>query len=333
MGEGGDYVVLDDPHNVEQAESDDVRDDTVRKIRLALPTRVRSADGAVVAIMQRLHARDFAGRVLTEESGWAHVCLPARFENDHPHRLEPLERPGKPPLPGDPRTKDRELLWPELFPEERLSDLEERLGSYGSAGQLQQRPAPRRGGVFQREWFSQRIPAAEVPAGGEVVRGWDFAASTEADAKYSAAVRIRRVDRKFYVEDAWRDRVSPGRLQVEMRRLAESDGSGVTIDIPQDPGQAGKYQAADLVGLFPEFTIRASPESGSKVTRAEPFAAQAEAGNVILVEGSWNDPYVEELAGFPRGDFSDWVDASSRAYHRARRVTGGFVGAAPEVYE
>ena len=143
MGEGGDIVVLDDPHNVEQAESDTVRDETVRKIRLALPTRVRSKTGAIVIIMQRLHPLDLTGVFLDEEGElWTHLCLPARFEpswigddgqrHGHPH-----------PCPFDWRTEPGELLFPELFPATRLEEPETGLTEYGVPGQLQQRPHPR----------------------------------------------------------------------------------------------------------------------------------------------------------------------------------------------
>ena len=64
MGEGGDFVVLDDPHSIDEAESDEVRDETVRKLELTLHTRIRSKTGAAVVIAQRLHERDYCGKLL-----------------------------------------------------------------------------------------------------------------------------------------------------------------------------------------------------------------------------------------------------------------------------
>lgn len=81
MGDGGDFCLLDDPHNVMQAESDTVRDEMVRLIRLALPTRVRNwRRGGAIVIMQRLHSKDYCGVCLKNESDWEHLCFPARFE-------------------------------------------------------------------------------------------------------------------------------------------------------------------------------------------------------------------------------------------------------------
>ena len=336
MGEGGRIVVIDDPHNVEQAESDTFRDETIRKIRLALPTRVRSKDGAVVVIMQRLHPRDLTGVLLEEEPGlWTHLMLPAEFEpswrdkdglHGHPH-----------PCPFDWRTEPGELLFPELFDQKRLDELKVGLTEYGEAGQLQQRPHPREGGMMKRDDF-KIIDAAEVPKGGTIVRGWDLAATdaTQVDAKKAAwtvGLRLRYVGGKIYVEDVIRFRGSPHKVRTKMRTAADQDGRIVIIDFPQDPGQAGKAQAQDIAADFPDRRAYYSPESGDKTVRAEAPAAQVEAGNVYLVRGAWNGLFLDEAAAFPGSTFKDQIDALSRAYHRAVRAparprSGSIAGAA-----
>jgi predicted phage terminase large subunit-like protein len=99
-----------------------------------------------------------------------------------------------------------------------------------------------------------------------------------------------------------------------IRATAEADAAAVMISLPQDPGQAGKVQAADFVTLLAGFNVRTAPETGDKITRAEPFSAQCEAGNVSLVRGAWNEAYLDELCQFPSGTFADQVDASSGAF-------------------
>ena len=64
------------------------------------------------------------------------------------------------------------------------------------------------------------------------------------------------------------------------------------------------------------FVARAEPETGDKVTRAEPFSVQCEAGNVLIVKGEWNEAYIDELCLFPGGQFKDQVDATSGAFGR-----------------
>jgi predicted phage terminase large subunit-like protein len=85
--------------------------------------------------------------------------------------------------------------------------------------------------------------------------------------------------------------------------------------LPQDPGQAGKSQVANLIKLLSGFTARATPESGDKVTRFSPFSAQAEAGNVLILRGAWNEDWFTALEGFPEATHDDDADSTSRAFN------------------
>lgn len=328
MGEGGDFVILDDPHNVEQAESDDNRDEVVRRIRMALPTRVRSKNGGVCVMMQRLHSRDYAGEMIADKADMVHLCLPARYEKKHPHVAVPItvKKSGR-KLPGDFRATEGQLLWPELFDDERLTTLETELGAYARAGQLQQRPVPRGGGMYQLKWFAGKfVDPSDVPSGGKICRGWDLAATeenTQGRGDFTAGVRVRRVSGKTYIEDAIRFRGSPLKVEQQLKMTADQDGKVVHIDFPQDPGQAGKSQAENLAGMFPRSRVHYSPETGSKETRQDAPAAQAEAGNVYIVRGSWNREWLEEMCAFPNGEYDDQADAFARAYHRTCKQPGG----------
>ena len=84
--------------------------------------------------------------------------------------------------------------------------------------------------------------------------------------------------------------------------------------LPQDPGQAGKAQAADFVKFLAGYKVKTQTVNGDKVTRSEPFAAQWQAGNVDVVAGDWNEAYFNELEQFPDGAHDDMVDASSDAF-------------------
>ena len=88
----------------------------------------------------------------------------------------------------------------------------------------------------------------------------------------------------------------------------------VRIRLPQDPGQAGKEQAQSYIKLLAGFDVTAVPETGSKESRAEPMAAQWQAGNFDLVHAAWNEPYLEQLENFPEWKFKDMVDASANGF-------------------
>jgi len=66
--------------------------------------------------------------------------------------------------------------------------------------------------------------------------------------------------------------------------------------------------------LLAGFDVRFTPESGDKEQRALPVSAQAEAGNIKIVRGDWNDAFLDELCSFPTGTYKDQTDALSRAF-------------------
>ena len=63
------------------------------------------------------------------------------------------------------------------------------------------------------------------------------------------------------------------------------------------------------------YDVVVKPESGDKVTRAEPMAAQWQHGNFSVVIGEWNDMYFNQLESFPESKFKDMVDAGSSAFN------------------
>ncbi|MCY3784597.1 MAG: phage terminase large subunit [Chloroflexi bacterium] len=315
-GEGGDIIIVDDPINAVDADSEITREATLDWWDESMSTRLNDPDaGAYVIIMQRLHHQDLTGHVLDKDQAadaddWTHLCLPARYEHDHPHHWH-----------GDIRTQDGELLWPDRFSEQAIRRLESNLGSYGAAGQLQQRPSPRSGGMFDRAWWADQFVDA-APSGGQAVRGWDLASTTRKKSPWTVGVLMRRVGGDYFIEDIVRVRGTPRTIERTLRTTAETDGHGITQDLPQDPGQAGKSQVQHLVRMLAPYEARYSPESGDKTERAKGLSAQAEARNVYLVRGAWNRAFIEEAALFPNSDYKDQVDGASRSFHRLTRRRG-----------
>ncbi|MHA1859152.1 MAG: phage terminase large subunit [Candidatus Thorarchaeota archaeon] len=307
-GERGDRFIIDDPHNIKDGESDAKRMAALLWFTETVPTRMNDPEkSAIVIIMQRVHDQDISGLILEKDFGYDHLMIPMEFEPDRKcFTCIGFE---------DPRTEDGELMWPERMTEEVLERDKKVMGEYAVASQFQQRPAPRGGGMFKKEWF-EVINADQLPIGREVVRGWDLAASDVHTASYTAGVKISRCrDGFFYVEDAVRAQESEHKVERLILNTASQDGYQTRISGPQDPGQAGKAQAKYYIRQLAGFNVRFTPETGDKITRATPLAAQAEAGNVKLIRGLWNEDYLDELSTFPFGKFDDQMDASSRAFN------------------
>lgn len=305
-------VIIDDPHSTEMAESEEQRKTTTRIFREAIPSRmVNPKESAIVIIMQRLHVEDVTGVALNLNLGYEHLMLPMEFE---PERKCYTSIGFK-----DPRTYEGELLFPERFPREVVERDKVPMGSYAVAGQFQQRPTMREGGLFKRSWF-RSIPAVPI-AGIRWVRYWDLAATEEqvsADGAYTAGCLLGKyANGRYVIGSMIRERAEGQGVRQLIKSTAESDRATyghVEVHFPQDPGQAGKVQGQDLVAMLPGFVARAKPETGSKITRAEPVAAQAEAGNLDIVAGGWNDAFFDEATNFPATKFKDQVDALSGAF-------------------
>lgn len=162
------------------------------------------------------------------------------------------------------------------------------------------------------------IPADVV----QWVRCWDLAATEKTDKgdpAYTAGVLMgKRKNGRYVVADVINKQLSAGDVRSLVRLTAQKDKAKfgrIRVRVPQDPGQAGKEQAQSYIKLLSGFDVTAVPESGSKESRAEPMAAQWQAGNFDIVYGDWNESYLLQLENFPDAKFKDMVDASANAFN------------------
>lgn len=310
-GLGGDILVIDDPHDRDEAMSDVERRACIDAYREKFSTRLNDPNtGAIVAIGQRLHTDDLFGYLLKQ--GFDVLTIPMRYESNHP----------TPSSTGwiDPRTQNGELLCPRRFSEAYAKEQESVLGSWGFAGQYQQRPTVRGGGMFKQEWF-QIVKVS--PAKGRRVRYWDKASSDEAGSCYTAGVKMSEVEGVYYIEHVIRRRVGPDARRRLMKIAAALDAKrdeSTEQVIEREGGSTGKDAVLDEVRLLAGYIVHHHKPVGSKDVRLEPLAAQFEAGNVKLVEGEWNQEFIDELMGvLAGGKYRDCGDAAAGAFAWLRR--------------
>lgn len=172
------------------------------------------------------------------------------------------------------------------------------------------------GELFRRAWFPLKDA---VPATGRRVRYWDLAA-TEAkpgtDPDFTVGCKLLLLpDQTFFVEDVIRVRHTPGEVRQLILQTAKLDGRGCGVWMEQEPGSAGKAVVDDYCRALAGFDVHGLRSTGSKVTRAKPVSAQAQAGNIAVLNASWADQLLQELTLFPQeGVHDDQVDALSGAF-------------------
>lgn len=307
-GQHPDVVITDDPNNAKQAESPAERQAVIDWWSLTISTRGVSRGVCKVVIQQRLHESDLTGYCL-EHGGYDHLCLPMRFEEKRPPTsigfVDWRESPG-------------ELLSPRQFSEKQVTQLEKELGPYGTAGQLQQRPVPRSGGMFD---VSKLEIVDAAPLGLKECRSWDTGA-TEGGGDPTVGVRIGKDLQTgiYYISDVVRGQWRSDKRKAMQKQTADLDYAypicrQVTQIQQEEPGSAGKEQSADFTRLMSGYSVVTIRETGAKEVRADPFASQVNAGNVKLVRGEWNREFLEELKLAPNGKHDDQWDAAATGFN------------------
>lgn len=330
-GKGFHLGIIDDPlKNAEEAASDKIREKQKEWYSSTFYTRAEPGD-AIIFILTRWNEDDLAGWQLVEEltaeddekEKWHIINFPAICENENP------EFPDSCTLEPDWR-KPGEALCPERFDLVKLKRIASKVGVYFWNALFQQRPRPLDGGMFKRSWF--KIVGA-VPAGSTYVRYWDKAGSDNSGDYTAGVLMARAPDGSFYVVDVvrgqWeateREKIIVQTAELDRQRIGApavidgaplDDESNYTIWVEQEPGSGGKESATATVRRLAGHSVHSEPVSGKKEVRADPLAAQAGVGNVALVKGDWNEPYLKEMTVFPNGKNDDQVDGSSGAFNK-----------------
>src|SRR5262245_57557727 len=349
-GERGDRVLIDDPHDVHRSEIDIVRTATVRWFRETITDRLNDLDAsAIIIIMQRVHQSDISGFIL--EAGWAycHLMVPMEFERGR----EPYNTIGW----RDPRTEDGELAWPERFSPQAVAKIEEEKGPFAYAGQYQQRPAPRGGGIIQRQWWRPYtedecgkfgVPWPKFPVMSYTVLSIDTAQTEKKQNDPSAGVVLgvtRDIweNRRLILMWAWSERLELYELVKKIeetakkfkidRVLIEDKASGYPV--AQELRRRGRV-ISDTMSHNPKTADRAdfgvtlmTPE-GDHVARAYACQNLFECGMIYApAEGTgmgdflfkdWADRVIGELADMPKGTHDDLADAMTQALVHFRKL-------------
>jgi len=322
-GEHPDRKIVDDPTNAAQAASDAERSTANLWFDRTLSTRGKSRGARTVVVMQRLHEQDLTGHILSSERGYEHLCLPMEYEAPAKRHVTSIGW-------EDPRSKVGSLLWPELFPTKSVEELKTELGSYGTAGQLQQRPSPEGGGILRVDHFQLWPADAALPAFDYVVQSYDTAFEEKENNDPSACSAWGVFDHKgkrgAMLLDAWADHLPYPKLRKKVVEewhsvYGKSDTrKGKKADaVLIEKKASGQSLLQDLRAA----NIPATPylPVGGKVPRAHQAAPILELDCLWIPESSkrkgevvpWAQPFVDQCEKFPNAEHDDYVDTFTQA--------------------
>lgn len=312
-GFGGDRILLDDPLNANEADSQNARDKSIEYIRGTLSTRLNDpTTGGVVVVHQRLHERDATGFLLTEQPGmWEHLVLPMRYEPKRTvfigGKATEVDTKSVRTATGfvDPRTKPGELLCATRLPEAAVAKLEKSIGAYHTAAQLQQNPASRGGTIFARgHWkFYRALPQLD-----EKIISVDCSFKDTDGTDYVAIQVIGRAGANKYLVKRTKERMGFAATVMAVRatRAAYPDVIAVLIE-----DKANGSAVIETIKNEIEGVIAIEPDGGKEV-RAYAIQPQHEAGNFWLPDPSVDpdiETFLSEASSFPGGAHDDEVDA------------------------
>jgi len=354
-GYGADVLVADDPHLVKEAESEDVREGTVRWWSETMPSRLNNrATGAMIVVMQRVHEGDLSGFILEPKNDlrYVHFCVPMSYEPCfHVNAWvgdEIRTVIGEQDVAAiadddifwvDRRSEDGELLWPGRFPQSEIPKLERELGPYAYAGQYQQNPAPRGGGIIRYEWWQDwddefakecgKESCAKLPDCEYILAALDTA-YTEKEENDPSALSIWGIFRdkngnpKIMLLYCWTDRHRFHELVSRVgadckkykvdRLLIENKAAGVSVH----------QELARIFGML-DFGIELiDPRTGfikspDKVARLQTVVHLFAEGIIYAPDKTWADEMKKQCALVPRALHDDLADTCSMSLIYLRR--------------
>jgi predicted phage terminase large subunit-like protein len=349
-GRGADILVADDPNNVKEGVGTSIVKlenaiswwDQVWSTRLNNPK-----EGVKIVVQQRMHEKDISGHIMADEGedDWVKLILPMKFENSRRATTVVLPSTNN-AIWTDPRTEDGELLCPERFPIDVVKRLETQLGSYGAAGQLQQRPSPEDGGLIKRDWFKW-WKEESLPEFQFIVQSWDTALSAKEMAAYSACTTWGVFYDHNYIENImllsmWRGRVEYPELRERAKRLYFDYRDVETDHNPLFKGRLidmclieAKASGDPLIRDLALAGIIATPfdptKRGDKISRVRFITPLIEGGRIWLPARGpryerllpFADTFVESVISFPNSDSRDLVDTMTQVLSKMKE--GGYL--------
>jgi len=338
----GDRVIIDDPHSVDSASSDTQRETEVTTFLEAVPSRLNNPKtSAIVVVMQRLHEEDVSGIILDKQLGYDHIMLPMRFD---PLRAAPTKLGAE-----DPRETDGELLFPERFPLDVVDRDERAMGPYATAGQFQQTPEPRGGGIIKRDWW-QLWDDPAFPPFDYIIASVDTAYTEKTENDYSAMTvwgvftadtKVRATKTilrdgttydavmssvrsyseqhpKVMMMHAWQERLP---LHQLVNKIASTCRTMKVDKMLLEGKASGLSVAQEIRRLYghENFAVQiVDPKSQDKISRLYSVQHLFAEGMVYAPDRTWADMTISQCTQFPKAKHDDLVDTVSQALRHLR---------------
>lgn len=287
--------ILDDILGSQQAASKTERDSVNKWLKETISSRNVDAEiTTTIIVMQRLHEDDPTGHLLANPNlKIKHVCIPAELSEDvKPVALRKEYKDGL----FDPVRKPKHVL------EVAKADL----GSYGYAGQMQQRPAPEGGGIIKKEWL--KIINNPIPPNTIIKFQIDPAYTEKTTNDPTAIVGYYTLNNQVFVTSAISVYKEFPDLILWLPEYLRDNGYTKRSMIYTEPKASGKSIVQQIQKTTNLNIKESDPPKDDKLTRVHIVSPKIESERIGLHYGAWNDSFISQLISFPKALHDDEVD-------------------------
>jgi phage uncharacterized protein (putative large terminase), C-terminal domain len=339
-GHGGDIIIGDDLHAIDEKESDVARESCLDWYDTTLSTRLNNPKtGAIAIVGQRIHMNDISGHLI-ESGEWVHLCLPAEYEAAR----KCVTSIGW----SDVRKEEGELLWGDRFGSDVLAQQRRNLGALGYSALYQQSPVPPGGYVFNsaHERTFTLSSAGDVyimqtPTGISLVSVSECYELTTSDVAAKA-----KQENDYTVFSHWAVTPANDVLLLDVARghwTIPQQKENARLFYKKHYSQRYRAFYFEDVGyqsaIGQDLLIEGIPclpfyPDGDKVLRAVGASIYQEAGKCYFRQGAhWLPEWQDEIYSFPKSKHDDMVDTYSMVCLIVRAPGGDIGPLDPDIVE
>jgi predicted phage terminase large subunit-like protein len=297
-GEGGDVLIIDDPHNPSHINSPKMRKSTIDWFEQTFITRLNNKNkGAIILVMQRLHQEDLSGYLLNNHKSWQHLKIPVMANQDYHFFINNKEYKF---LQGDVLHSFRDQ-------KDYLINLEQEIGFYNYSSQYLQEPIKLGYSLLQNEYlrYYETLPEKF----DYFVQSWDTAIKISENADYSVCTCWGVIGRQYYLVYLLRDKLTYPELKSGIEKLAKKYYPKFILIEDKASGQS-VIQDLKLCGFSNIIAIKPKYD---KITRFTSIISLFQSGCVCIPKASNFSPILlKELLSFPHSKNDDIVDSISQ---------------------
>jgi predicted phage terminase large subunit-like protein len=301
-GEGGDFIIVDDPHNPAKIYSKNERAKCINWFENVLSSRLNNKQkGCIIVIMQRLHADDLCGYLLKHKGDiWHHLSIPVIADcNIQYYFFNKLYK----------EMKKNEILNSKRDSNATIENIKKESGSIVFNAQYQQNPEIEKSSYIDVSKISiydkNNINIKDM----QIYFSIDTATKISDQHDYTVISIIGEFQSSYYILDLIRDRMQYAMLK---QRLIHAISQYFFATILIEDRGLGSALIQDISTLRNVKIVSINPKE-NKINRFMRIIGIIESGSLLIdKDAKWKDDLLQEINAFPIGKHDDQVDTISQ---------------------